>query len=105
MPFKSQVSNKIRNLLFNFFFRFGFSVLLLQLLNMNQLSSIVSQSFHSKTYSLPTAFDNVAAKTVEMPIGPVNETPLPHGWTCEKTSNGQIYFIKYLILNDIIIQI
>lgn len=60
-----------------------------------------TQYFHSKTYSLPVSFDpNPILTTQQTFVPPVRnynpngDIPLPPGWDFEKTSNGQIYYIK-----------
>lgn len=62
------------------------------------------QYFHSKTYSLPCTFDPIQqshlmgnSQNLGPPVrsqNPMGDIPLPPGWTSEKTSTGQTYFIK-----------
>ncbi len=76
---------------------------------------------HVKTYSLPIPFEPKnpsplvsntymsnsqtlqppPMRNMNMPYGDI---PLPSGWDAERAPNGQIYYIKYIILLSIIIK-
>ena len=78
----------------------------LQQPNLFANNSLLMGSNHVKTFSLPVAFEpstylnkNNATSSQALPpptrgFNQNIDVPLPAGWQAEKTSTGQVYFIK-----------
>ena len=76
---------------------------------LNSHAMSATASHHAKTFSLPVSFDpnspfmhnnpmkyhsNNSLQPPARGYNPNGDVPLPNGWSCERASTGQFYYIK-----------